>query len=308
MTLDNNPQLFGKRYARFLRLLELVTLYLPQPFRWPLAGLFCRFFSPYNGIAEEIAATIGRALNLDKQAAHHAWKRWRASHARFVLGLFHYRQMDSEWMRSAVQVERPELLEKITRTGGLILTYHTHHQNTFAASLGIAGSIMSPVAASATGSPLYSDIGRYIDIMNNDSQQHFRGGCYIYTDNLREVLVKVKARLQRGELVLSLCDFHQPSTEREHQFLGRTLTPPTGVIRLALKSDVPIYLGLLFPGPDGRHKLLLADTKGRELDSVIEEYLEFLEQTVRSAPEAWQGWEWYGHLPESVPAEKAVAS
>jgi len=305
--VDNNLRQFGKRYARILRLLELVTLYLPQPLWWPLASLVSRFTSPYNSSSVKITAALDRALTLDPQTAHNAWLRWRASHARFVLTIFQYQKIDSQWIRSFVQLEKPALLDKITQTGGLILTYHTHHQNTLATLLGVAGSTISPVAASAVDSPLYPVIGRYVDLINNDSQKQFRGGGYLYTDNPRRVLQEAKVRLQRGELLLSLCDFHQPSSERAHQFLGRTLTPPIGVIRLALQCEVPIYLGLLFPNPDGRFTLLLAEIKGSDLYTVTEEYLAFLAQAVRQAPEAWQGWEWYDSLPEWQPVEGGSA-
>jgi lauroyl/myristoyl acyltransferase len=304
--VDDILILFGKRYSRFLRLLELVAVYLPHRLRWPLADFVCRFTNPYNRSAADITASISRALSLDTRVAHRAWLRWRASHARFVLTAFQYGKIDSAWIRRFVQVQNPGLLEQIIQTGGLILTYHTHHQNTLATVLGVAGSTISPVAASAAESPLYRVIGRYIDLINTGSQQQFRGGSYLYTDNLRRVLQQARTKLRHGELLLSLCDFHQPSSEQPYDFLGRAITPPTGIIRLALQCEVPIYYGLLFPDSDGRFQLLLAGAKGCDLHTVTEEYLAFLEQIVQRAPEAWQGWEWYDCLPEAVAVKEDI--
>lgn len=300
--MDDSRKLFAKRYSRFLQLLELVAAYAPRGLQWPLSGIISRFSDPYNCSAADITASISIALSLDTQTARRAWLRWRASHARFVLTIFQYEQMDSEWLRRSVQVQNPVLFKQIVQTGGLILTYHTHHQNTLAALLGTAGSTISPVAVSAAAdSPLHQVIGRYIDLINSGSQQQFRGGTYLYTDNLRQVLQEARKRLRRGELLLSLCDFHQPSHERPHRLLGRAITPPTGIIRLALKCGVPIYFGLLFPDSIGRFQLLAAEANGSDLYQITEEYLDFLAQVVRHTPEAWQGWQWYGSLPEAPP-------
>ncbi|MBN2645384.1 MAG: hypothetical protein JXR59_07925 [Desulfuromonadaceae bacterium] len=307
MAMDHSLRLFGRRYARFLLLAEMATRYMPRFSRWPLISLASRLTSPYNSFCTEIITALGSALELGPRADRHAWVRWRSSHARFVLTIFQYRRMDHDWIRRFVHVEQPLLLEQIVHRGGLILTYHTHHQNTLAALLGVAGATISPIAASAADSPLYSVIGRYIDLINDDSQRQFRGGRYLYTDNLRQVLREARTRLQRGELLLSLCDFHQPSSERAHRFLGCAITPPTGVIRLALECAVPIYLGLLFPREDGRFMLHLAQVQGADLYAVAQEYLDFLAQVVQVAPEAWQGWEWYNRLapwqPEDGEAE-----
>lgn len=295
--MDDAQSLFAIQYARFLRLMELVATRIPLRLQSPVAGFVSRFTDPYNRSAGAIKAVIGSACALDSQKAHQAWLRWRASHACFVLTIFRYDRLDHEWLHRSVQIEQPQLLERIVQTGGLILTYHTHHQNTLAALLGVAGCTISPVAASAADSPLYQVIGRYIDLINNGSQQQFRGGSYLYTDNLRRALQRARTCLQRGELLLSLCDFHQPSAEQSHCFLGRTITPPTGVIRLALQARVPIYFGLLFPDSTGRFQLQLGQAVADELHRVTSEYLEFLAQVVRTAPEAWQGWEWYSRLP-----------
>lgn len=295
---------FAKVYLRFLRSLEVIARYLPRSLQWPVASLINRFGSPYNRSAADISAAIGDALALDTSSAHRAWLRWRASHARCMLTIFQYDRMDTQWLQRTVAVEQPQLLQRMVQTGGLILTYHTHHQNTLAALLGVAGCTISPVAASAADSPLYQVIGRYIDLINNGSQRQFRGGTYLYTDNLRRVLREARTRLQRGELLLSLCDFHQQSSEPPHTLFGRTITPPTGVIRLALQCGVPIYLGLLFPMAGGRFRLALAEARGSDLHTVIDEYLAFLEQTVRHAPEAWQGWTWYNLLPTAGPVRE----
>lgn len=297
--------LFAKQYRRFLRSLELVATRIPRGLQWPLAMLISRFTNPYNPSAADITASIGTALSLDPQSAHRVWLRWRASHTRFALTIFRYGQLDSVWLQQDVQVQNRELLGQIVTGGGLVLGYHTHHHNTLAVVLGEAGGVLTPIAASATDSPLYRAIGRYIDLINNGSQQHLRGGSYLYTDNPRHMLQEARAKLQQGGLLLTLCDFHQPSTDQPHCFLGRAIVPPTGVIRLALQCGAPIYYALFFPDAAGRLQLQLLRAKGSDQRAVVDDYLDFLEQGVRRTPEAWQGWEWYSRLPLALPAEEA---
>lgn len=294
---------FAKRYARFLRLIELISRFAPEKLQHCLAKIVGRHANPYNLSAGILCSTITTTISCSQQTTDVIWKRWLANHTSFALTALSYEKLDLDWLHQRVQVQSPDLLTKIVYTGGLVLTYHTHHQNTLAAILGIAGGTISPVAApAASGSPLYDEIGDYIDRINEGSQQHFNGGAYLYTDNLRRVQQQVRARLMQGELILSLCDFHQTSNAQPHYFMDRLITPPTGVVRLALQSRVPIYLALLHSDEKGKLQLLLHEsTSHQNAHAVLADYLDFLAKVVVVTPEVWQGWEWFGNLVPTTP-------
>lgn len=303
MSVDFNR--FAHHYRRFLRLIELTSSFVPASLQQRLARIIGRSATPYNLMADTLCQAMSSGLSLNHHETVQAWRRWRESHALFALAAMQYEKMDTAWLHKHVQVSSPDLLAKIASTGGLLLSYHTHHQNTLAASFGIAGCTISGVAASAAGSPLYATIGHYIDRINEGSEKHFRGGSYLYIDHLKEILKQVRMRLQRGELILSLCDFNQASTCPPHRFLGRAITPPTGVIRLALQCEVPIYQALMYPDDKGKLLLLIQECSSRQtLHDTLTAYLAFLEKVVRDAPEAWQGWEWFSNFaPETTAVE-----
>lgn len=288
--------LFGRDYSRFMRLMELISAGLPLSLQGPVSDIVSRYTNPYNPAAVKIATTIREGLGVDRNTGNRVWLDWRKNHTRFALTCFKYSQLDSRWFQDSIKVQDQRLLEKMVQAGGLILTYHTHHQNTFALSLGIAGCKISPIAATATGSPLYAAIGRYIDMINNHSEEHFRGGKYLFTDSLKQMLQESRRVLRQGELLLSLCDFHQPSQDLPHTFLGRIITPPTGVIRVALQCNVPIYFGMLLPDHTGMFQLMLRKASSQDLRVVVKEYLDYLAELLEQHPAVWQGWEWYGSL------------
>lgn len=288
---------FAARYRRFLRALEIADRLIPRFARHFVAGRWGRLASPYRMHAARILSAMQAGLGLSSASALLAWRRWLESHGQFCLSVFSYPRWTRAMLVQGVRSDDLALVRRAASTGGLLLTYHSHHHNSLFCLFGFAGAKISVLATSEEDAPLFPAIGRYIRRVNHDSSLHFGGGGYLFTDNLRSLTREAKAVFDEGGIVASLCDFN--GGKIDYDFLGRRLAPPTGAIALALKRDVPIYTAILYGGYGAKPVLRM-----RELDraggesGVVRQYLDFLADTVKDAPGAWQGWEWFGDLPE----------
>ena len=197
---------FAKRYRRLLCILNLWVIFAPG--RWRPAFIFAigRCMNPFQIQGEKVRRSIGLAL--PECQTKHTWRGWLDSHVRFVLDFLDYTSFDAAWLKRNVFVVDPTLLESLRDSGGLLLTYHTHHQNTLCCALGLAGIKISPIAALPEHSPLFPFIGRWAQRLNSDSEAHFRGGKYLFTDNLRNLLQSTRKAFAEQDVVLCLCDFH----------------------------------------------------------------------------------------------------
>ena len=289
--------LFSARYRRFLQLLTVINYLRPRGLRYFLGRWCGRLASPYRMHAGRVLWAIQSALGVSDRVALGAWRRWRESHAQFCLSAFNYEKWSPELLQRGVVSNDLPLLYRAASTGGLLMTYHSHHHNSLFCLFGFAGARISVLAASEEGSPLFPTIGRYIQRVNRGSALHFGGGRYVFTDALRSLVKVVKTELEAGALVASLCDF--PGGKQEYDFLGRRIAPPTGAITIALKQKVPIYTAILYGGYGEKPVLRMAeiDCSGGE-SSVISQYFDFLADVVRAAPCAWQGWDWFLNFPQ----------
>ena len=291
---------FAKSYRRFLRLFSLWVACTPG--RWRPAFIFAvgRWLNPFRFQRDKILRSIRLALpeNLTDQT----WRNWLDSHIQFALDFLNYKSLDNNWLTSEVTVAHPALLASLRESGGLLLTYHTHHQNTLCCALGLEGIKISAIAAPPEDSPIFSYIGRWAERMNTDSAQHFRGGTYIFTDNLRLLLHTTRKLFANRDVVLCLCDFHQPKAgiRSSAKLLGRFITPPTGAIEIAIKHGAPIYTAIFAP-QNGKLVLKLKrlddSSDSGEVATIIAGYFSFLESNLRNNPACWQGWEWFEDLP-----------
>ena len=293
---------FAKRYNRLLHVFDNFVALAPARFRPGFIFTLGRLLSPFKIYTSKIVSAVRSALpGCDASAV---WRRWLDSHVAFVLDFLTYQEFDAVWLKNAFVCANQPALDALRQSGGLLLTYHTHHQNTLCCALGLQGMKVSAVAASPLDSPLFDYIGRWSTRVNVDSSRHFNGGNYIFTSNLRSLLTATQKCFAAGEVVVSLCDFHQPKTDcvASAVFFNRCVAPPTGVIEMALKHRVPIFLALLAPAD---HKLCLQMTQLPEsvdLKAVVDQYFCFLESNIRANPACWQGWEWFADLPKTLEA------
>ena len=298
------PQLidFAKRYCRLLNIFNGFVSVAPLRFRPAFIFWLGRLFSPFNVYADKITRSF--RLVLPTHCAEEIWNNWRDSHLRFSLDLLNYRKFDAAWLKNEVTCTDTSALQALRQFGGLLLTYHTHHQNTMCCVFGLSGMKVSAVAASPNDSPLFAYLGKWVKRVNADSAIHFNGGRYMFTDNLRGLLKNTRQCLVNGEVVVSLCDFHQPKTEAlaSGTLFDRYITPPTGVIEIAVKHQVPIFLALFAPEGEKHHLHITKLAETGNVEAVVHQYFSFLESNIRANPACWQGWEWFEDLPETLQA------
>ena len=289
--------LFAQRYRWFLRIFSLWVACTPAHWRPVFIFVLGRWLNPFQLHRDQILRSVGLAL--PENSENQIWLSWLDSHIRFTLDFLNYKSLNTAWLAKNVNIADRDLLASLRESGGLLLTYHTHHQNTLCCVLGLEGIKISAIAAAPEGSPLFSYIGRWAQQLNSDSAHHFKGGGYIFTDNLRKLLQITRERLSQRDVVLCLCDFHQPKEgiASRAKIFDRLIAPPTGAIEIAIKQGAPIFTAIFAP-QNGKLVLNLKrlDDSG-EVGTIIAGYFSFLESNIRKNPACWQGWEWFEDLP-----------
>ena len=288
---------FASRYLLLLRLLRAWRAFTPAGFRPNCVFTLTRHLNPYQTLAWKIAVALGDEF--PERPSRLLWNEWLDNHTRFVMDFLDYDAVTPRWVEKNVEIANPECVAQIRQTGGLLLTYHTHHQNTLCCILGELGIRISPIGAAPEESPLYPLIGKWARRVNADSEKHFRGGSYLFTNDLRKLTRQMHAELRDRHVVLSLCDFHQPesASPRGTTLRKREISPPVGAIQTALKNETPVYVAYLGK-VDRKLRLDMArlQTDGG-IPGVVALYLRYLEQRIQASPPTWQGWEWFGNLP-----------
>jgi len=290
-------RVFARRYLQLLGLLRAWRTVTPPGFRPDGIYTLARHLNPYRTFAQTIATTLSGAF--PERPAQTLWNDWLDNHTRFVMDFLDYEAITPHWVERNVQIGAPDCVAQIRQSGGLLLTYHTHHQNTLCCILGELGIRISPIGAAPEDSPLFPLIGTWARRVNADSEKHFRGGSYLFTNDLRRLTRQMHTELRDRHVVLSLCDFHQPESASPQgaTLSNRTITPPVGAIQTALKHMAPIYVAYL--GKENR--TLRLDMARLQADGgipgVVAQYLQYLEQRIQASPATWQGWEWFGTLP-----------
>ena len=179
-----------------------------------------------------------------------------------------------------------------------MLSYHSHHHNTLGIVLGQSGVPTWGVAATEKASPMAPYTGRFMRIINGESEAKFGGGRYLFTDEPRNLLKGLKQAFASQHAVVSICDNPVPQgDDAPLVFRGKQFFVGAGVIDMALSQNVPITLALLCPDLRGSYELRLqALPSGLSSHQVLQAYFDFLSECVAQMPWAWQGWHWYSGL------------
>ncbi|MBM4200523.1 MAG: hypothetical protein FJ189_04485 [Gammaproteobacteria bacterium] len=299
--MDPETRDFTLRYRRFMRMAEILARLAPERAQSMLARTLGRHASPYRMRADSMKAAMGAALALEPDALRLAWKAWRENHGLFAVAVFHYESLAKGWLHERIGVATPALLDELTTTGGLVLTYHCHHQNTLAALIGMHCGTMTALAARADITPSYPILGTYIDRINRDSERWFGTGHYLFNDNLRAVVRESRELLEQKKILLALCDNDWP-TGPAIPLLGRWFRPPVGALTIARRLGVPMLAALMVPSAHGLVLHLHRLPAETELAEILAAYVAFLEMHVRANPACWQGWEWWNRLPTTPPS------
>ena len=299
--MDPLQKKFAKASRRLYKGAEIIhRAPLPARFKIILARLLGRFFSPYGADVNKVRAGFQQGLGRSKVEAKTLARAWLGSHGLFALSIFHYRTCDARWVRESVRVERPDLLQALVERGGLVLTFHSFHQNTLAALVGLSGSPVFAVAGTEKNNPMVPYIGRYLRIINGGSEACFGGGRYLFTDEPRALIQGVRKGLEQHHSMVTLCDNPAPpGSVPPLKIMGRSISVGTGVLSLVQTAQAPVTFALLYPDQAGVLHLALQEAGVIEdLHSTLQAYFNFLEEQLKKTPWAWQGWIWWSDLPE----------
>ena len=257
-----------------------------------------RMASPYMADRAQLELSFVQAFGATPQVAKELTDQWLASHGLFATSIFSYKRMSPEWVQQYVKIEKPDVMKSLLDQGGLVLSYHSHHHNTLGIVLGQSGVPTWGVAATEKASPMAPYTGRFMRIINGESEAKFGGGKYLFTDEPRNLLRGLKQAFSSQHAVVSICDNPVPQgDDAPLVFRGKQFFVGAGVVDMALSQNVPITLALLCPDLRGSYELRLqALPSGLSSHQVLQAYFDFLSECVAQMPWAWQGWHWYSCL------------
>lgn len=278
--------------------------------RWPgahvrLARRWGRLASPYRADLPVLVQSYMQAYGASAAVAQQLSQQWLASHGLFARSIFDYHRMDASWVQRHVHTDPADGLDRLREHGGLVLSYHSHHHNTLGIVLGQSGIPIWGVAATEKASPMAPYTGRFMRIINGQSEAKFAGGRYLFTDEPRALLRGLKQAFAHKHAVVSLCDNPLPSGDHPPvRFRGRCFHVGSGVVEQALAQGAHITLALLCPDLHGAYRLHLKPLHDPQSPhAVLQTYFDFLDEVVRETPWAWQGWHWYSGLPLCTPPQ-----
>ena len=257
-----------------------------------------RMASPYVEDRAQLELSYVQAFGATPQVAKELTDQWLASHGLFATSIFSFKLMSPEWVQQYVKIEKPDVMKSLQDQGGLVLSYHSHHHNTLGIVLGQSGAPTWGVAATEKASPMAPYTGRFMRIINGESEAKFGGGKYLFTDEPRNLLRGLKQAFSSQHAVVSICDNPVPQgDDAPLVFRGKQFFVGAGVVDMALSQNVPITLALLCPDLRGGYELRLqALPSGLSSHQVLQAYFDFLSECVAQMPCAWQGWHWYSGL------------
>jgi lauroyl/myristoyl acyltransferase len=257
-----------------------------------------RMASPYVADRAQLELSYVQAFGATPQVAKELTDQWLASHGLFATSIFSYKHMNPEWVQQHVTIDKPEVMQSLQAQGGLVLSYHSHHHNTLGIVLGQSGVATWGVAATEKASPMAPYTGRFMRIINGESEAKFGGGKYLFTDEPRNLLRGLKQAFSIQHAVVSICDNPVPQgDDAPLGFRGKQFFVGGGVVEMAIAQNVPITLALLCPDLRGGYELRLqALPSGLSSHQVLQAYFDFLSECVAQMPWAWQGWHWYSGL------------
>jgi hypothetical protein len=144
--------------------------------------------------------------------------------------------------------------------------------------------------------------GRFIRIINGESEAKFGGGKYLFTDEPRNLLRGLKQAFSSQHAVVSICDNPAPANdETPVLFRGKQFHVGSGVVDMAIEQGVSITLALLCSNLLGGYELRLKPiTNTNSVHAVLQTYFDFLDEILLQTPWAWQGLHWFSGLPQAT--------
>lgn len=290
---------YTKRFALMIRLGQWGNA-LPWRARKGLGALFGRYFSFLRLKEQQIVENISRNLGLPRSTSTEYFvDLCRSSGVAFQMANI-LAGLSDEWIAENVITRQRALLDRIKSEGGVILSHHSFHHNLLIASLkhwGLSTSVLAnPPAAQSDDERIY----RFTVKLNADTESNLNGGRFLYVNEGKELIRSIKDCLKKKTCILLFCDFNEPKPfNRQYQFLGSQIQPPSGVIRYAHRKGSPFYFAGLTLSADYKYHLHIErlEPSGTALDAeehvdhIMQLYISALEAFIRDNPSCWQHWD-----------------
>lgn len=258
-----------------------------------------RILSPFRRLHPVLLSSFQTALGVNLAEAKIILNQWEASKGLSTLNIFRYSQIDKEWSKRYVEIDDTSVLEKIEKEGGLVLTYHTFHQDILPIILSSIGIRLIAVGVNPVEQHLhYRHVTQYKHLRHKaiDEKLKLSGGNIIYTYDKRNLIKSLKTVFANGDVVFLACDTHHIDNKFPPlNLLGLPIRINAGgILRLAKKANVPVYFALLYSNLTGGYSLhLKAIASLTNIKQDMQEYFNFLETHLKNVPWAWEGWWWY---------------
>lgn len=188
-----------------------------------------------------------------------------------------------------VAVRNPDaLVRKVAQGRGLIiLTAHFGRLGMIGPAMRRLGLVSAFLSATVDErATALSPMQRWAAYRNGQSLQRFAGGQWIMAD---DPATRLRAVLRRAQPLIVVMDaFSSRSPQRDtFRFGAGTLAIPTGIVRLAQATDVPLVLALLHDLGNERVEMRCWDLAGSPRQAVQQAF-DVLAQAVHAEP--WQWW------------------
>jgi len=298
MSHEVDWQSYGRDYKFFLNILSWLA-HTPAPYRYHLAGYAARYFSPQP---QELAYKLPKVIQtcypdaeVDPKAT---WLRFLHHIGAANLNVFRFANMSPDWLKKHVEIHDQANLPALFSQGKgvLLMTYHNHYPLLFAASIGMMGLAIDPIANDPKHSPIYPQLDKLATQYYDDSEAHFSGGkyCYVADESSVASLRKIAKVLRNGHILLSLNDFPAPADSHSHelQFFGQNIACPTGSVALALRQQAPIVCGWIRWIAKEQFTLELFPLDASDIAGIMQQYQQRLYQLIAADPGNWEGWGW----------------
>lgn len=291
---------FGRDYRRIL-LLASVLSRLPLPYAYKVIEAVGLLRSPLRW-QEDVYRDAIIASGLPIVDWNRLWQCWIGDHGAFCINIFCHETWDRRWFDLHVKMDN-FALEKILAPGKgcLFLTYHHAFQHTLCCLLGLAGFQVNALAAPEESSVIYDQVGPFIRRLHRGCASHFNGGDYRFFNIPRQAIRMSHEALTAGSVLISLNDFSLAgSADKENtcHLFGRTILAPSGSVRIAQRLGVPIVAGIAIR-EGSSYRVVFRQLDG-ELPTrdVMQAYFDFLAEILVENPSLWDGWGWFGDLPD----------
>ena len=273
-------------YNAFLPLGSSLSLDRLQAFGMGLGGLM---WSALPARRRETTACISERLGLPESRARElARESFRHSACSF-LEIFHTRHVDPRFLAERVELENPELFERMSTTRRPVVAVTAH--------LGSWELLVGLIGAFASHSDCHVIVRLPKDKALGEMIVHMRSQPHIRILPHRDAAAETLGHLRDGGMSAFLVDHNCRRAEAQFlPFLGETAAVNKGPAILAMRAKAEVWPSFLIRLPHGRFRYVtlpcldtatLEGSRAERVERICRFYTEAVESMVLRYPEQW---------------------